>query len=252
MFIPLPTWFIYGPLYLASFTLSIVAMAQGRIASGAILLLVNIICVPVLYMFAVAVGILTWSGWVDNVVQQVKQDPTTVLAAAQVAEDTGSVPATTQFEKIEGAFGVRLGDVFDLSQALGNRELGEDSPMYGFATEKGFRSFKLYYVVVTPTTHRICCIVGTGSLKDRSTAEKEQAVVLELLKEKYGEPFSNRIFRSLGNIATITQGQRYIVTKITGLEHVSIEIRYCDKELMDLAEKERLAAEVEKVDKTAL
>jgi DNA-directed RNA polymerase subunit RPC12/RpoP len=60
LFIPLPTWYIYGPLFLVSFILSIIAMAQGRIASGLILLLSNVIGVPILFVVAIFFGIATW------------------------------------------------------------------------------------------------------------------------------------------------------------------------------------------------
>jgi hypothetical protein len=42
MFLSLGTFFIYGPLFLAAFVLSIVAMAQGRVAAGVLLLLATI------------------------------------------------------------------------------------------------------------------------------------------------------------------------------------------------------------------
>lgn len=61
MLIPVPTWFIYGPLFLASFILSIVAMAQKRVASGVILLLANVIGAPIIWLIAMAFGITVWS-----------------------------------------------------------------------------------------------------------------------------------------------------------------------------------------------
>jgi hypothetical protein len=39
MFVSLGTFFLYGPLFLAAFVLSIVAMTQGRVAGGIVLLL---------------------------------------------------------------------------------------------------------------------------------------------------------------------------------------------------------------------
>jgi hypothetical protein len=48
--ISLATLFIYAPLFLAAFILSIVAMAQGRIAAGIVLLLVTVIVPPVAWV----------------------------------------------------------------------------------------------------------------------------------------------------------------------------------------------------------
>ena len=42
MFASLGTFFLYGPLFLAAFILSIVGMAQGRVAAGIVLLLVSL------------------------------------------------------------------------------------------------------------------------------------------------------------------------------------------------------------------
>jgi pilus assembly protein CpaB len=60
MLIPLPTWFIYAPLFLAAFVLSIVALAQQRIASGITLLLAVVIGAPIIWVIAVALGLVTW------------------------------------------------------------------------------------------------------------------------------------------------------------------------------------------------
>jgi len=43
MYFTLLSFFIYGPLFLAAFILSIVAMAQGRVAGGVILLIVTLV-----------------------------------------------------------------------------------------------------------------------------------------------------------------------------------------------------------------
>ena len=50
----------------------------------------------------------------------------------------------------------------------------------------------------------------------------------------------------------VTQGSRYVMTKITGLVDTTIEIRYSETDLQKIAEKERLAIEGKKVDKSGL
>jgi hypothetical protein len=56
----------------------------------------------------------------------------------------------------------------------------------------------------------------------------------------------------LGDVKRVTQGERYVITKITGFTDVTLEIRYYDGGLAKLAEKERLASEVQKAGKTGL
>ena len=91
MFIPIPTWFIYAPLYLASFILSIVAMSQKRIAGGITLLLANVIGAPVLFIIALAIGVATWSGALDRARQRATEHSST--ATTNRVED-GSPAAT--------------------------------------------------------------------------------------------------------------------------------------------------------------
>lgn len=264
MFIPIPTWFIYGPLFLASFILGIVAISQKRIASGVTLLLANVIGAPVLFIVALAIGIATWSGALDRARQRATERSTTGITnrvedgSPAVASDPTPVAArpvaaaTPAVEKIEGAFGKRLGDIFHPAQAVGTSKLTDGTPMYEFATTTGFRSFKRYYVMVTPTTHKIYSIWGIGSVENTEAGKKEQAVIMELLRQKYGVAEKEGLFDSLGDVKRVTQRDRYVVTKLTGFANVTIEIRYYDQQMEKLAEKERLASEVQRADKTGL
>jgi predicted RNA-binding Zn-ribbon protein involved in translation (DUF1610 family) len=264
MFIPIPTWFIYVPLFLASFILSIVAMSQRRIASGIALLLANVIGAPVLFIIALAIGAATWSVALDRAHQR-DTDRSSSAATNRVsdgstavnvteAQTTGRIatPSAPAAEKIEGAFGKKLGDVFHPAQAIGNSKLTDGTPMYEFATPIGFRSFKRYYVMITPTTHKIYSIWGVGHAETTQAGQKEQAVIMELLTQKYGATERAGLLDSMGDVKRITHGDRYIITKISGFVDVTLEIRYYDGELVKLAEKERLASEVQKADKTGL
>jgi|ERR1035441_461323 DNA-directed RNA polymerase subunit RPC12/RpoP len=88
MLIPFPTWFIYAPLFFASFVLSIVAMSQGRIASGITLLLANVIGAPILFVIALTIGLVTWS----SALQQVAKSSLTLATNSVAATSpTGAV-----------------------------------------------------------------------------------------------------------------------------------------------------------------
>ncbi|MGA3164256.1 MAG: hypothetical protein ABSD77_08715 [Verrucomicrobiota bacterium] len=155
-------------------------------------------------------------------------------------------------DKIEGAFGKKLGDVFYPASAIGTSKLTDGTPMYQFSTTNGFRSFKTYYVMITPTTHKIYSIWGIGPVENTEAGQKEQAVVMELLKKKYGVEEKQGIFDTMGDVKRIDQGNRYIITKLTGFMDVTIDIRYYDSDLEKLAETERLAAETKKADDSGL
>jgi hypothetical protein len=173
---------------------------------------------------------------------------------ARIAENKPIEPAKPEpkIELIDGAFGMKLGDEFDPSQAIGTSETSDGSPMYEFGVINGFRSFTRYYVLITPSTHKIYCIWGIGKVANTPTGQKEKSVVMELLKQKYGETDSERVMDVLRDAKTISKGNRAVMTKLTGFMDVVIEIRYYDFKLQEVAEKERLLTEVKKVDGSEL
>lgn len=158
----------------------------------------------------------------------------------------------TAAEKIEGAFGMKLGEVFEPAKAVGKSELTDGTPMYEFAPEKTFRSFKKYFVLITPKTNRIYSIWGIGSAENTPTAQKEQALIMEILRQKYGEGEKQGIFDAMTDLTRVNQGERQVMVKISGITDVTIDIRYYDAPLTKLAEKERLEIEAKKVDSSSL
>lgn len=155
-------------------------------------------------------------------------------------------------DKIEGAFGKKLGDVFDPSKAIGKDALTDGTPMYQFTPDKPFRSFKKYYVLITPTTHKIYGIWGIGSVENTATGKKEQALIMQLLQQKYGTKQKEGVMDGLYDIQQVTQGNRRVLTKITGIIDATIDIRYYDSDLEKAAETERLELESKKVDGSGL
>jgi len=155
-------------------------------------------------------------------------------------------------EKITEAFGQKLGGDFDPSSAIGKTALTDGTPMYEFSPSKTFRSFKRYYVMITPTTHKIYSIWAIGTFENTATAKKEQALLMELLIQKYGEEKKEGIFDAMSDVKRIDKGDRDILLKISGFTDVTLDIRYYDRPLEKLAEKERLAIEAKKVDASAL
>lgn len=173
----------------------------------------------------------------------------TSLLAICVSITTFSAFAT---ERIEGAFGKKLGDVFEPTSAIGTSKLKDGVLMYEFATTNGFRSFKHYYVMITPTTHKIYKIRGTGGVESTSVGRKEQSIMMGVLREKYGSEFRIGPLDSMGDVKRISQGSRHIVTTLVSLSDVTLNIEYYDEDLEKVAEKEKLAEETATIDKSGL
>ena len=160
-------------------------------------------------------------------------------------------------QKIMGAFGIQLGDYFDTSSAIGTGELEDGTPMYQFSPEKKFRSFDDYYVLITPKTHKIYGIWGIGTAENSQKCEKEQALIMDLLKKKYGVKEKEGFFDPVTGAKNIDQGNRDVTVKCSGFRDMSfvdmsINIRYYDRELKKLAEEERLEIVGSKVDGSGL
>lgn len=155
-------------------------------------------------------------------------------------------------EKISGAFGIKLGQVFDPSGSIGKGSLTDGTPMYQFSPKKKFRSFSTYYVLITPKTHKVYSIWGIGNMENNPSCKKEQALVMAILQKKYGKVEKDELFSSLYDMKNIDQGNRYVLTKCSGFSDVWIDIRYKDKKLATLAENERILLESEKVDSSGL
>ena len=62
---------------------------------------------------------------------------------------------------ISGAFGIQLGEYFNPESAIGTGSLTDGTIMYQFQSEKPFRSFSRYYVLITPKTNKVYSIWGT-------------------------------------------------------------------------------------------
>ena len=87
-----------------------------------------------------------------------------------------------------------------------------------------------------------------GDMDDDSTCEKEQALIMAIIKKKYGEIVKDK----LSSTQIITQGNRTVGTRCSGLFDVTLGIFYLDSKLEELAENERIEPESSKVDSSGL
>ena len=155
-------------------------------------------------------------------------------------------------DKIQGAFGKNLGEEFEPSSAITTSRMGDGTTMYEFSPSTGFRSFHNYYVLITPTSHKIYAILGTVRVQNMEAGTKEQAVIMALLQKKYGNETDPGLLGSMSTERRIDQGKRYIITQTTGFTEILLEIQYYDTDLQKLAETERIAVETKKADSSGL
>ena len=155
-------------------------------------------------------------------------------------------------ESIEGAFGKFLGDYFDPESAIGKGALTDGTPMYRFNPKNPYRAFNQYYVMITPKSNLIFSIWGIGDFDSSPKAKNEQSVLLKVLESKYGRKENQDWLSTLYDKESIDHGDRYILTKVSGVFDVTLEVRYYDKKLQEVAEEERLEIESNKVDSSGL
>jgi hypothetical protein len=175
-----------------------------------------------------------------------------VMAVLLFITVTFFVQGTEAQEKIDGAFGIALGQVFNPSIALGEASLTDGTPMYQFSPTKEFRSFSRYFVLITPETNKVYSIWGLGNVENTPTCEKEQKLVMAILSDKYGNEEKQGLLSDLYDMKMITQGDRTIITKCSGFTDITMEIRYKDSQLQELAENERIKLESKKLDSSGL
>jgi hypothetical protein len=186
--------------------------------------------------------------------QTAPSEPTPKVEAASEPKAETKVEAVqkpAQFEPIEGAFGIKLGDKFDVASAETIGKLTDGTPLYAFTPANPFRSFTRYSVQVTPVSHRVCAVWADGKFNESDEAKKERDLVLKLLVGKYGPEAKNRI--TFSDVKRIQSGDRYVMLSTPVVfGGGKLEVRYVDEALEKQAEKERLDAEVKKVNASGL
>ncbi len=173
-----------------------------------------------------------------------------LLPIARLAVPIGAVALSSLAgEPIEGAFGRKLGDVFDPSSSIRTERAAdgtpEGAPIYEFSPATRFGSFEHYYARITPATHKIWSLEAVRDVEDKEAAQREQAAIMQQLKEKYGVEKEIRNPNGMGEMRRSGQGRRYIETQLTGFIHVTLSVRCGDVDLMRAAVAEEDAAAVE-------
>src|ERR1051326_3206520 len=102
-----------------------------------------------------------------------------LLPVIRLAVPIGAVALSSLAgEAIKGAFGSKLGDVFDPSSSIRTVRTAdgtpEGAPIYEFSPATRFGLFHHYYVRITPATHKIWSLEAVRDVEDKEATQKEQ------------------------------------------------------------------------------
>jgi hypothetical protein len=185
-------------------------------------------------------------------------------SAQEAATGQGGQPPTPNAPTIDGAFGLKFGDVFDASKAKliapskwGEVIVGKNQLVYRIDPPKPVAPFEGYYVEVTPTTHKICSVSAVfvlqrnhgGAWEPATKEQKEELeVIMTALANKYGKGESNLNLlyhtrvkgKSVGLIRSIAQLSEDSAAQIVTLDYMDEAVReIANRERAALAESER-------------
>lgn len=176
-----------------------------------------------------------------------------ILLAALVAFNI-ALPAKGEEPKakIESAFGLKLGDKFDITKATKVGEFSDKEKFYHFKPEKPFRSLTEYYVVLTPQSDLIYKIVASGEFEGTGMATKEGSVISHLLEKKYGAFDKSNFGLTMAGAKVITQSHRQLMIDVDEAFGGKIRLTYLDEALEKKADAEYVAIEAAKADASGL
>jgi len=151
--------------------------------------------------------------------------------------------STVGAAEIDGAFGLKLGEVFDVAKA---KQIASDE--YEFVPESKVAPFSHYTVSVTPLTHKIATISAYALASEFSEGQID-VLVAALLKKYGGAPNQSGFVhhrREIGDRSILFHSYGVSLKQgDTQLEH-RIGIDYSDRNVYDIADRE--AAEVKKTE----
>lgn len=98
------------------------------------------------------------------------------------------VVANASAQNIEGAFGLKLGEVYE-------KEVDENSAA-AFTSSNPVSPFKNYKLVVVPSTKKICFITASANFLDGDKAMQLRKVLIRVIEKKYNAKFQKGLSNS--------------------------------------------------------
>ena len=149
--------------------------------------------------------------------------------------------AVVAADKIEGAFGLKLGDVFEPTTppitATPDGAPFSLNGAYEFTPKERNRDFSDYFVLITPNSHLVCRILAVHKAPGIENSKAFHDCLTAILHLKYQGTYDEKSGDSY-----IAQGKRNIgVTSPTGVDHVWwVAVLYTDDELAQRVGTEKL------------
>lgn len=153
-------------------------------------------------------------------------------------------------EPIVGAFGITLGEPFDVDQALGRTDFDPDG--YYFLPENPYEDFKSYYVIRSPKTGIAAEIHATSEEMPRGECYARHLTLSVIYKKKYKElsTVNHRDFEDYGGFVDDNGGM--IMLGCVGFVDYRLTVNYFIAKYARMANEERLQLDVESKSKDGL
>ncbi|EIQ00841.1 hypothetical protein OpiT1DRAFT_05397 [Opitutaceae bacterium TAV1] len=177
--------------------------------------------------------------------QTVEVQPSAPAAPAEGVAPVAA-PAVAAVPEIDGAFGLKLGDTFDV--AKGKPVAGESSAnTYSVVPPVASGLFQLYLVSVTPVTKTIYQIRGVADVGNPAEDKETFEFLYRFLIGKYGSSGSLAVVRS-DNSFSLKRGTRKISVSNIG----TLWVVYSDSALEEKDQQERDKLTARKMDMSGL
>ena len=175
-----------------------------------------------------------------------------VIAACSYLQVVSAETNVPPAQEITGAFGVKFGTIVNLAQYTIRSKSVTGIPLYSFTPKRPLTGLTQYYFKAMPKTGQIYSIWAIGEYDNNLLCQKQQAMLLDLLKMKYGESEKQDVLGSLSDdMHTLHRGSKTILLKRTDLGRV-LYLTYTDDDLEKLAEKDHIEPGGQKVDGSGL
>lgn len=101
----------------------------------------------------------------------------------------GLIIVNASAQNIEGAFGLKLGEVYE-------KEVDENGAA-AFTSSNPVSPFKNYKLVVVPSTKKICFITASANFLDGDKANQLRRALMRVIEKKYNAKFQKGVSNSL-------------------------------------------------------
>ncbi len=161
------------------------------------------------------------------------------------------VPPPPPPEEIEGAFGIKFGQVFDPATTLGKVTSSSGEVLYALKVPTPNPFFELYFVEITPKTKRIFQIWAQGKVPSLAEGKVRQDSLAKTLEAKYQ---TKRGLLDSDFARLLMQGEKTITVKTSRQLDGSfmLDLKYLDQKIKDEGRKEAVDGDVKNVNTKGL